>query len=117
MSHAPSRRLRYRVCLGRALTALLALGSSSASAREPSSLWRPVADSALGAGPTMRRLPPAARRTFALDRAALRALLARAPREETSEAAFAPILMDLPWPDGSRWLTGRDRRPRVCPST
>ena len=77
---------------------ILFLGSQAGAARQP---FQDVPESALANGPGLRTIAPDRARTMRVDVDALRRTLFRAPMEGTAQARSAPLVLDLPWPDGS----------------
>jgi hypothetical protein len=63
-------------------------------------LWYAVTEDALGPAATAF-IAPGEHRVLGLDQAELVDLLAQAPLEDADEVARAPVVMELPWPDGS----------------
>jgi hypothetical protein len=92
--------LRYRgVIVGLALGGMLIRGSSAWAG--DSGLWRDISEADLPSGPAVRDITPTASRLLALDTAALRHFLARAPMELTAAAATTAVELPLPMPDGT----------------
>jgi hypothetical protein len=63
-------------------------------------VWQEINDSDLSARPSDRLIVPDAYKTFRLDRAALDAILRKAPMEFTDAARSGEIILVLPMPDG-----------------
>ena len=85
----------------------LAAISPAQTPQATSALWQEVPESSLQgmrfpaqAGPVRRGPTPKEYRTFTMNRAALGAVLARAPREFTQTMEQANVRVDLPLPEG-----------------
>lgn len=79
---------------------LLAAGTARSEQRSADGVWQVVAESDAARAGGERWIVPQQYRTFALDRAALDTVVARAPAESQVPVARSTTLLSLPTPDG-----------------